>query len=150
MRVHRTIDIQAPADEVWQLLGPGYGDIAAWARLVSASSRTAAGDGRQCTIAGMPGISRLVERLTAYDDAARSLSYVVDEGMPGLVRQSGNSWQVEPTGPRSCRVSATASFRLAPWALPLTPLLRLGVARIETQTLADLKTAAESRLGAHP
>ena len=147
MRVLRTIDIDAPADQVWQLVGPEYGDVAAWAHLVETSSRTPSGDGRQCTVTGVPGVSRLVERLTSYDDADRSLSYVVDHGMPGFVRKAANTWRVEPTGPRSSRVSATASFSLAPWAALLAPVMRLAVMRIETRTLADLKTAAERRVG---
>ena len=146
MRVLRTIDIDAPADEVWQLVGPEYGDVAAWAHLVKTSSRTPSGDGRQCAVTGVPGVSRLVERLTSYDDADRSLSYVVDDGMPSFVRESGNTWTVEPTGPRSSRVSATASISLTPWAALLAPVMRLAVAHVETRTLADLKAAAERRV----
>ena len=103
MRIPRTVDVAATAQQVWQLLGPEFPGIASWARLVSSSSPTP--DGRRCDVTGVPGTSHLVERLTAYDDDHRALAYVVVAGMPGFVREAGNAWSVAAAGPEASQVT---------------------------------------------
>ena len=66
--------------------------------------------------------------------------------MPVFVRHAANAWSVHATGPTTSTVTASATFRMAPWALPAAPALRMLMTRIETRTLDDLKTAAEQRI----
>lgn len=86
------IDVAAPAGQVWAIVGPGFADVAAWASVIAHSEPTPTGDGRRCSVSGMRGVDEVVERLTAYDDGARTMSYVADTGLPGYVQHATNTW----------------------------------------------------------
>ena len=107
------IDVAAPAEQVWALVGPGFADVGAWATVIAHSEPTTAGDGRRCSVSGMPGVDEVVERLTAYDETARTLTYVADTGLPGYVRHATNTWTVTPLGPDRSRVAVDARVNVS-------------------------------------
>jgi hypothetical protein len=68
-------EIGAPAAVVWEILGD-FGGLAKWAEAVSSCEVEGDGIGAVRTL-GMPGGLSLQERLEAYDDGARTLSYAI-------------------------------------------------------------------------
>jgi carbon monoxide dehydrogenase subunit G len=143
VQIERHIDIAAPADRVWEVLGRGFTDVGAWASAIPSSEASPDGDGRVCSVAGAPGIDRVEERLIAYDDAARTLTYVAASGMPGAVGAASNTWRVEPLGPDHSRVSTSAVVDVVGPARFATPLLRLAFEVLGRRTLRDLEHYVE-------
>jgi hypothetical protein len=94
--------IPAPADEVWDVIGPGFDRFGGWA------SAVLTGTGRVCQT-GIRLVPQVTETLTAYDDAARSLTYEAS-GMPAFVTLARNTWTVTPIDADRCRVSLHARF----------------------------------------
>ncbi len=72
------IDVAAAPEEVWALAGDP-GRVGEWFTPITECVMD--GDIRRVTMAGGPV---LVERIVDHDDAARSYSYSVQEGVPGL------------------------------------------------------------------
>src|SRR5262245_46460406 len=68
-----SIDIPAPADQIWQLIG-GFGALPDWLPYISKSELSEGGRVRRVA---NPGGETIVERLVAFDDAARSYSYII-------------------------------------------------------------------------
>ncbi|MBI4940030.1 MAG: SRPBCC family protein [Actinobacteria bacterium] len=129
MKMTAEIRIPAPADEAWQLVGTRFGDIASWAAPIVASSldrdAAAAGAVRTCHVQGFGPMGDMVvrERLVAFDDARRSLTYDAVDGMPSFVRRATNRWTVTADGAQGCVVRSDVTMRLAWWLRPMAPLV---------------------------
>jgi len=70
-----SIDVSASADQVWRLIG-GFGSLPDWLPYIPKSELSAGGRVRH--LANLGG-DTIVERLEAFDDAARSYSYSILE-----------------------------------------------------------------------
>ncbi|GAB7525045.1 SRPBCC family protein [Paraburkholderia sp. 2C] len=68
-----SIEIAAPAERVWQLIG-GFGSLPDWLPYIPSSELTEGGRVRRLA---NPNGEPIVERLEAFDDAARSYSYSI-------------------------------------------------------------------------
>jgi ribosome-associated toxin RatA of RatAB toxin-antitoxin module len=143
MRIVQHTDIDVSADQVWQIVGHEFTDIGRWASAIPTSAPTSTGDGRECRVPGVPGIDRVTERLVAYDDDTRTLTYVADSGMPRFVRKAVNTWRVQPLSESRARVAVSAEVEVAGSARLLLPLLRLSLAFVGRRTLGELKHYVE-------
>src|SRR6516225_9061160 len=119
------LSIDAPADQVWHLIGPGFARIGEWATSIQSSTavpgiggRAAAAAataisapvaGRSCTT-GVRLVPQITETLVAYDPVSRTLSYEAS-GRPAFIVTARNTWSVIPTGERTCRVTLSAHFQ---------------------------------------
>ena len=145
MKITRTIEIQAPAEAVWEIVGRSFADIGTWATRIQSSQaiRPAPGappTGRTCAVA-IPGVDAVQETLVGYDDAAMTLEYT-GSGLPGFVTEARNRWTVEPIG-AVCRVSAEARLTLTGWARAWALPMRIALTREGDRTLEDLRHFAE-------
>ena len=90
------------ADRLWEVFGEAYPEIDTWSSGVFASKpRAGSGpgganfQGRICETT----FGKLTETVTAYDPAARKITYLVQgEKMPGFVKRMENNWQFKDTG----------------------------------------------------
>jgi hypothetical protein len=116
--------IDAPADRVWEVIGPGFARIGEWASVIPSSAPPAtpgpaaglpsAADGppvpgRACTT-GSRLVPRVTELLVAYDPAGRTLTYQAS-GLPAFVTLARNTWTVAPDGESACLVTLGAQFQ---------------------------------------
>jgi hypothetical protein len=137
MIVNRKMDLDTPADAVWEVVGRQFADVSSWASAVAQSEASPDGDGRVCTVV-VPGMDRIVERLIDFDDAARRFTYVA-EGMPWAVAHAENRWSVEALGQGRSRVSMGIDISLVPSMRWASPLARLALAALSRRTLRDLR-----------
>lgn len=151
MKITQSMEIAAPADEVWQIVGPGFADVGDWASQIPRSHAVAAVErddhapveGRVCAVA-TPGFDTLTEQLTHYDDITRTFTYRAAAGMPAIVTEAYNTWSVDALGPRRCRVTMNAELRVRRSAVAAIPFLSLMLRRVGRITLADLRHYAET------
>jgi hypothetical protein len=89
------VEINKNIEDVWEVMGNQFGDIAKWVSL--ATSSKVGGSSK------LPGVNygyRLLESrkgtakhvLTSFDSANHSFSYDVPEGTPGFVKTATASW----------------------------------------------------------
>jgi len=142
MEVQAEITVQVPADQAWALVGTQFGQVAAWASPITASSLDGppqSGAVRVCHIRGFgpvpPGVIR--ERLLSYDPAARSLSYQAD-GLPWYITCAVSRWQVRPADGGASAVSIRATMTLQPLLRPFSPAVRWRMRRDSAAVLDEL------------
>jgi Polyketide cyclase / dehydrase and lipid transport len=71
-----SIDMPVSPDRVWQLIG-GFDTLPDWLPYIPTSELTEGGRVRRLT---NPNGDTIIERLVAFDDAARSYSYTIVQG----------------------------------------------------------------------
>lgn len=148
IRLHT--DIDAPPNQVWDILGERFMHVGEWAAPISHScavseSRPSSGAVRECRTVGIGPIppGRVRERLTAFDPTSRSLAYEAAAGLPGFIVSAVNRWSIEPQAAERSRVHMHASFVLRGFARAMSPLMRWQMTREGRQVLGDLKYFAE-------
>jgi len=148
--IRAEVTIEAPADEVWEVVAHQFDRVADWATAIPTSTSIAGVatrvdapvKGRVCTT-GVGMVPEVEERIVAYDEANRTLTYE-GYGMPKFIKTARNRWQVEAIDDRRSRVSLEAT--LVPRGIIgglMYLLLRIQLARIGPQFLSDLKYYVE-------
>jgi hypothetical protein len=149
-----SIDIAAPAEQVWQVIAAQFDRIGAWATAIPTSTPAPMVSGladagapvpaRVCHT-GIRALPQVTETITAFDPHTRTLTYQATTGMPKFVTAARNTWTVTELGPRQCHVHYHAEFSthgLIGWIV--RPLLLARVGRDGKHLLADLKHYAET------
>jgi len=129
MELYKEIVVNAPAATAWAILGEQFGQIAAWAAPITASSlegEPRIGAVRTCHIArfGPVAPGAIKERLIAFDAQAKSFAYEAVEGMPGFIGRAVNRWSVHARDEKSCIVRTHATLTLRGPAALLGILLK--------------------------
>jgi hypothetical protein len=149
--------VHAPADAVWEVVGHQFDRIGAWATAIPASvpipalasatptdraAQPATLDapvaGRVCHT-GVRLVPQITERLIAYDDATRTLTYQAEQH-PRFLKAAHNHWRVEPIDQHCTRISLHATVQpqgVLGW-LPYL-LLRAQLVRVAKGFLQDLQ-----------
>ncbi|WP_144147168.1 SRPBCC family protein [Paraburkholderia sp. BCC1884] len=99
------IDVSLPADEVWQLIG-GFGSLPDWLPYIPKSELSEGGRVRHLA---NPDGDAIVERLIAFDNAARSYSYAILQA-PFPVTDYVSTLKVVDNGGSACRVEWSGRF----------------------------------------
>jgi carbon monoxide dehydrogenase subunit G len=127
MKVEREIEIEAPAQEVWSLVGEQFNDIANWASFVSESHGNPdleEGQGRVCQTDFGP----VDETITEFQPKNRSLSHTVEgNSTPFFMRNVLNHWHVKDDGKGRSKVSFAISAEMVP------PFKQLLAKRLESK-----------------
>jgi hypothetical protein len=101
-----SIDLPVPASKVWQLIG-GFGSLPDWLPYIPESELSEGGRVRHLAT---PDGAPIIERLVAFDDAARSYSYAILQA-PFPVTNYLSTLRVQDTGDgKSSRVEWTGQF----------------------------------------
>lgn len=101
--------VAAPAAKVWEIVRD-FGGVAKWGG-PALQSCTVEGEGIGAVRRiGLPGGLSLAERLEAFDDAGRSLSYAIVEKSPIPVRGYLSTIRIVEDGPQACRVDWSSTF----------------------------------------
>lgn len=150
MKVSSSIDIDASADHVWEVIGPGFGRVGDWGAAVEESRPVGEGSldgapaaGRACSVA-TPGVDQITEQLTDYDVKARRLTYRLSDGMTHLVAGAANTWEVRPLRDGRAEFRMDATVELVGAARVAAPLLKAYLTAIGRRTSRDLKTYVET------
>jgi hypothetical protein len=145
-----TIRIDAPADRVWDILGPRFARIGEWASAIPSSQPgteppdgDAPPDERVCS-STLPGVPEVRERLVHYDPEAMTLSYEATQGLPRFIHRATNTCTVTATTEHTCTVTSLAQVH-ARGALGRIGLLlaRPALVHMGRRTFDDLKYLAE-------
>ncbi|KVD95460.1 hypothetical protein WS63_34195 [Burkholderia stagnalis] len=100
-----SIQVSASADTVWQLIG-GFGSLPDWLSYIPSSELSEGG--RVRSLANPDG-DAIVERLVAFDDAARSYTYVILEA-PFPVVDYRSTLRVRENGADAATIEWSGTF----------------------------------------
>lgn len=150
MRIAKSFTIAAPADTVWEILGPNYVRVSDWASSVYVSApRTGRQDVPAAPAAGrvcQTSLGAFTESITAYDPDRRHVAYVATgDKMPGFVRRLSNAWTVAPAGDGAARVTIEMTADLAqPFRTVMGWMMKRQFAKVLAEATDDLKVFAET------
>lgn len=148
MQIKKSIELNASASAVWEVLGEQFADVSKWADSIVKSSLDGpleVGGVRTCHIKAVGPIAagEIKEKLTHFNRDSRSLTYLVLSGTPIVMDSIENAWTIEEMGNDRCRVTSRITLRMKWWALPLTPLMFLPLGKAVRDFLGQLKRRVE-------
>ena len=154
IELRTSVDVDAPAEEVWRVLADEFGDVGEFASSLRASSLDGpveVGATRVCEVAAVgPFPPRtLTEKLLELDARRMTLAYAAGGEVPAVFRSATNRWSIVPLGEGRCRAHSHAAMEVAWWALPLVPLFRVSVDREVRRFGEELRLRVE-RGALHP
>ena len=116
--VQKEITIDVSAENLWEMVGPGFVDVYKWASNVdhaegkgNSKFEGAVCDERFCDV-NVAGFSKISEKLTNYDGDKLTLSYAVNTGMPGFITKAVNKWTVVPVDSQRSKLVMHADFQV--------------------------------------
>jgi len=117
-KVQEEIVINASADELWEMVGPGFVDVYKWSSNVDHAEgqgnspfQGAVCDERFCDV-NVKGFSKISEKLTNYDSNSMTLTYEVKNGMPGFITKAANTWSIVAIDANTSKLVMNADFEV--------------------------------------
>jgi carbon monoxide dehydrogenase subunit G len=146
MQFTKTKMINAPVDQVWQVLAHEFSEVGSWSSAV-ASSLPAEGDGpgdapisgRVCST---PGFGDLDETITHYSEKDRELTFEVS-GMPSFVTLARNETTVRPVGSDRSEVTFRTTMETNTVGKIMGPMFALKIESTLSTLLDELATFVE-------
>jgi hypothetical protein len=150
MDITNTIDIDAPINTTWQVLGEEFGEVSGWADPVAASSLDGPlGEGvtRTCDIKGIGPIAagEVTEMLSEFNRQKKVLTYVIETGKPPFLTHMQNRWTLERRDAASSVANSTLNYRLKWWAIPFAPLIAIMMKKALKPVFAQFRDAVQAR-----
>lgn len=152
LSVKDSVEINAPADKAWEIIGPNFLNISDWGSGILKSWNNekapiaiegAPAGGRFCDL-GKYGIFE--ENLIHYAPAKREVAWTAkSDKLPGFIKNIQNALQVEAIDEENCRVSTNITAEATGIAGLLTGgIVRKNFARQLKGFLQDWKAYAET------
>lgn len=149
--IKKQMVIDVSADQLWELIGPGFVDVYKWSSNVdhAEGSGTPEFDGavcskRSCDV-NVKGFSSINEDLFLYDQDKMSLGYAVVEGMPGFITKAQNVWTVKKVNESQSILTMAAEFESKGMMGALTRgMMKKKMAETLDTVLLDAKIYAET------
>ncbi|MEO1011316.1 MAG: SRPBCC family protein [Bacteroidota bacterium] len=149
--IQKEINIDAPAEKLWEMVGPGFVEVYQWSSNVDFAKGQgnspfpgAVCDERFCEL-NVNGFSNISEKLTSYNEEKMSLGYVVNKGMPAFIHKAANEWSVVPVGHHRSKLVMKATFELTGiMGLLMKGIMQRKMGKTLETVLKDAKVYAET------
>lgn len=157
MKITKTIEIEKPVDQVWDLIANQFDKAHLWMGPIPRSVAVGKGlsqvgapmQGRICDLSKKPNGPKVREVITHFDEAEKSLTFdVLPIDNPGIVpiKQNKVQMSIRSVAKGKTKVVWTASPQLKPFAFVFYPLLRLIFPVAFGKLLQGLKDYAEKNM----
>jgi len=136
--------VDVPTKVVWRAVVEKFGETGQWTSLLLSSKMegdVAVGNRRVC-VQTSGGV--VAERITKIDNDNMVLKYDLTEGAPKVVSYGGNTWSVTPVGGNKSIVAMQPNLKLKWWAVPMRPMLVLGLKSSMPKVLEEFKFWVET------
>ena len=151
VKMSKSIVVNVSADNLWQIIGPGFAEAGKWSSAVDHSMGHGEGkfdgatcDTRSCDLSAK-GFSSVKEQITEYDDSTRTMAFDVFEGMPGFVTYTNNRTIVSDLGEGQSKAELQITIHMKPFmGWLLGGMLKKNLNNLIDSALDDLKVFAET------
>ena len=151
VKMAKSLTVNVSADDLWQIVGPGFSEAGKWSTAVDHSEGHGEGqfdgatcDTRSCDLSAK-GFTSVNEKVTEYDAPNRTMSFDVIEGMPGFVTYTNNRTVITPLGDKSSKAELQITMRMKPlmgWLMG--GMFKKNLSNLIDSALDDLKVYAET------
>lgn len=147
----KSVQINASADDVWQIIGPGFSEVGKWSTAVDHSDaygdaqyEGAACDGRGCDLSAR-GFTSVKEKITEYDAPNRTMAFDVIEGMPKFVLYTNNRTVITTSSDGKSTAQLQITMHMKPFMGSLLGgMFKKNLSNLIDSALDDLKVYAET------
>ncbi|MBL4592858.1 MAG: SRPBCC family protein [Flavobacteriales bacterium] len=151
VKMTKSLNVNVSADALWEIYGPGFAKAGVWASAVDHSEGHGEGkfdgavcDTRSCDLSAK-GFSSVKERITHYDHANKTLSFDVEEGMPGFVIRANNKTIITSSGEGKSVAELTVTMHMKPFmGFLMGGMLKKNLNTLIDSALDDLEVYAET------
>ena len=147
MEFKRTVIVNKPIEQVWNVLGNQFGQVCNWASGVHHSEGSAKTDAagrvagtRQCKT----DFGQLHERVEVFDPEKHRLTYVAYRGFPFFIDNGRNAWTLTAQGDRTKVDIHLIMTTKGLVGKLMGPLMKGQMARAMDQIPIDFKTYVET------
>lgn len=143
------IYIDAPIEQVWEILAIDFGGIGKWASGVDRS--TGSGEGingatcseRACEISAV-GFNDTKERILILDNDQHILRYTLFHGLPGFVKNAENEWQLKEQNGRTYVTAKTEMHATGLMGWMMRGFMRNSTKKVLNNMAEELKHYVET------
>ncbi|TQF67780.1 SRPBCC family protein [Pseudoalteromonas luteoviolacea] len=157
MKITKTVEINKPAEQVWELIATQFDKAHLWMGPIPRSVAMGRGkgligapmEGRICDLSDNPNGPKVKEIITEFNEENKTLAFdVLPVNNPKIVpiKQNHVKMAVRSLGPSKAEVTWTATPQLKVFAYPFYPLLRLVFPVAFGKLLKGLKDYAETQV----
>ena len=151
VKMSKSLVVNVSANDLWQIVGPGFAEADKWSTAVDHSVGHGEGkfdgatcDTRSCDLSAK-GFSSVNERITEYNDSNRTMSFDVFEGMPGFVTYTNNRTVITDLGEGQSQAELQITMHMKPFmGWLLGGMLKKNLSNLIDSALDDLKVFAET------
>ena len=151
VKMSKSVVVNVSANDLWQIVGPGFAEASKWSTAVDHSAGHGEGkfdgatcDTRSCDLSAK-GFSSVNEQITEYDASNRTLAFDVFEGMPGFVTYTNNRTVISDLGQGRSQAELQITMHMKPFlGWVLGGMLKKNLSSLIESALDDLKVFAES------
>ena len=151
VKMSKSVVVNVSANDLWQIVGPGFADAGQWSTAVDHSVGHGEGkfdgatcDTRSCDLSAK-GFSSVKERITEYDTNNRTLAFDVFEGMPGFVTYTNNHTVITDLSQDRSQAELQITMHMKPFlGWLLGGMLKKNLSNLIDSALDDLKVFAET------
>lgn len=147
MIIEKEIIINKGIETAWQVLGPQFADAYKWASAVNHSEGKGPGiHGATCSERGCStSIGKLKEKILQYSDGNHLLSYQAVEGMPSMIKQATNTWQLSSIGQHTTKLQIEMKFLIGGFlGIMMKPIMRMQLSKMGKEMTEEFKYYVEN------
>lgn len=148
MIIEKEIIVNKNIANAWQVLGTEFANANVWASPLSHSEGSGAEfNGSECNerSCDIKGMGKTRERLLQFSNDNHSLSYVVEQGMPSMVKYATNSWSLSSLGQNKTKLKMKMNITLGGvMGFMMQPMMKMMMSKMGNTLLADYKYYVEN------
>ncbi len=151
VKMSKQVTVNVSAEDLWQIVGPGFTEAGKWSTAVDHSVGHGEGkfDGASCETRACDlsakGFTSVKERITEYDIPNKTLAFDVEDGMPGFVTYTNNRTVVTNLGNGKSQANLQITIRMKPFmGWLLGGMMKKNLSNLIDSALDDLKVYAET------
>lgn len=148
MIIEKEIIVNKNIDYAWQVLGTEFAHAHVWASPLTHSEGSGTEfNGSECNerSCDIKGMGKTKERLLQFSNDNHSLSYVVEQGMPSMVKYATNSWSLTSLGQHKTKLVMTMDITLGGlMGFVMQPMMKMMMTKMGNTLLADYKFYVEN------
>lgn len=147
MTIEKEIIVNQSIEKAWKVLGTEFAHADRWASAVSHSEGKGAGfNGATCSERGCSTtMGALKEKLLAFSNESHSLSYQVAEGMPSMVKNATNTWQLTAVGADKTKLVMRMDVQIGGiMGAMMKPMMRMKLSKMGGELTEEFKFYVEN------
>jgi len=148
MVIEKEIIVNKSIANAWQVLGTEFANAHVWASPLSHSEGSGTKfNGSECNerSCDIKGMGKTREKLLQFSNDSHSLSYVVEQGMPSMVKYATNSWSLTSLGQTKTKLKMKMDITLGGiMGFMMQPMMKMMMSKMGNTFLADYKYYVEN------